>query len=63
MASEGPAFSGHRKPIKTQSEGLNFSLLYPTFALALSSASNKEVYHAQVFALSVIFGTENFLFI
>ena len=28
-----------------------------------SSASNTEVYHAQVFALSVIFGTENFLFI
>ena len=43
MASEGPALSGHRKQIKTQSEGLNFSLLYPTFAVALQLLTRKSI--------------------
>lgn len=56
MASEGAAFSGHRKQIKTHC----IQLLYLLFFQLLT---RKSITFCSGFALSVIFGTENFLFI
>ena len=44
-ASEGPLFRSQEENKNRVRIGLNFLLLYQTFALALSSAFNTEVYH------------------